>query len=418
MNKMKISGLVRIIIFCLAVFGCAAITIIMPDATYSDRENRELAQMPKLTRASFLSAKFQKRYENYINDQFIFRDELADMSVRAQICLGYKDINDVYIGKDGYLLERLSDEDEDLIENNIDILSQFLNYAVEEYGADHVRCMMIPSKAEAMPDKLPSYAPLKAHDVTDRLAGALDNKDILIDVRDTMRNHQDEYIYYRTDHHWTTLGAGYAYNRLRQSYGQELLDISPEDMTERYNDFYGTTYNKAGVNVAQDIVYTYNGAAADVNVCMNDEDYYDSMYFEHAAVKGFNRYELFFGGNTFKIVVDTHAGTGRTLLLVKDSYANCFVPYLTNDYDRIIMIDYRYGKQAAGSILDEYEDISDVLVMYNTDKLVTNNKLTKLADISRSPGTEDSQDSHDTDKEQAGSGLEEFDIDDFLGELE
>lgn len=415
MNKMKISGIIRIIMFCFVIFGCAVITIILPDTTYSDRENRELAQMPKLTKASFLSGKFQEKFENYINDQFIFRDELADLSVNAQVCMGYKEINAVYIGKDGYLLEKLSDEDEELIKNNVDILSQFLNYAVEEYGEGHVRCMMIPSKAEAMPDKLPSYACVKPHDVTDRLSEALGNSKVLIDISDTMRQHQDEYIYYRTDHHWTTPGAGYAYNEWRKSCGQTMIDINPEDMTEQYNDFYGTTYNKAGVNVTRDIVYTYNGAADDVNICMNDEDYYDSMYFEDAAVKGFNRYELFFGGNTFKIVVDTHAGTGRTLLLVKDSFANCFVPYLTNDYDRIIMIDYRYGKQAVGSILDEYEDISDVLVMYNTDKFVTNNKLAKLADISRSIDTEDS---YEADGESGESGLEEFDIDDFLGELE
>lgn len=424
MNKMKICGLIRILIFIAFIYGFAGISIIKPDTSYSDRENRELSKRPKLTKTSFVSGEFQNEYEKYVNDQFILRDELADISVNAQVCIGRRDVNDVYIGKDGYLIEKLSEDyDKDQIIDNIDILSGFIEYAVSEFGEDHVRCMMIPTKLEAMPDKLPAYADVKKHNVVQQISDALSSKNVLLDLADTMNQHQDEYIYYRTDHHWTTLGAGYAYNALCESLGMNESAVDLKDTIEKYSDFYGTTYNKAHVYVRGDTVNIYNGASGDVNVTIDDEKCYDTMYFEDAATKGFNRYDLFFSGNTFKIVVDTNAGTGRTLLLVKDSFANCFVPYLTRDYDRIIMIDYRYGKQSIGSILDEYEDISDVLVMYNTDKFVTNNKLARLSDIRRhndkSDDNDTDEDSSETDTYEEGeSGLEEFDVDDFLGELE
>ena len=418
MDKIKIADLVRSLMFCGIISGIALVTIILPDSSYSDRENRELQRRPELTGPSFVSGSFQKKYGQYINDQFIFRDAFAGMAADVQVFMGKKDINGVYIGKDGYLIENASgDYDDGQLEDNAAILSDFINYAAAEYGADHVRCMMIPSKAEALPSKLPAYADIRGNGVTGKLAERLNEKDVLIDLTNTMRGHQDEYIYYRTDHHWTTLGAGYAYRALLKSLGMDdNVETGIGSMTERYDDFYGTTYNKAQVNVPADIVYTYKYADDNVTVCMDDGKKYASMYFEEAAVKGFNRYELFFAGNTFKIEVETKAGMGRTLLLIKDSFANCFVPYLTKDYDRIIMIDYRYGRQAIGSILDEYEDISDILVMYNTDKFAANNKLARLSDVRRQ-ADKDTPDPAGSDGDSGNkSGLEEFDINDFLSE--
>ena len=115
------------------------------------------------------------------------------------------------------------------------------------------------------------------------------------------------------------------------------------------------------------------------------------------AKEGFNRYNVFLSKNTFQIEITTKAKTGKTLLLIKDSFANCFVPFLTENYDRIILIDYRYGKLPIGQILDKYEDITDVLVMFNTEKFMQNTKLAGLANAEKKKQT-----------------LEEFNPDDFL----
>lgn len=122
-----------------------------------------------------------------------------------------------------------------------------------------------------------------------------------------------------------------------------------------------------------------------------------SVYFPEEAEKGFNKYNIFFSKNTFKIVVTTEAGTGKSLLLVKDSYANCFVPFLAEDYDQIIMVDYRYGKVPVKDIMEQYKDITDVLVMFNTEKFMQNTKLSKLADIGKGE-----------------TGMKKFNPDDFL----
>ena len=122
------------------------------------------------------------------------------------------------------------------------------------------------------------------------------------------------------------------------------------------------------------------------------------MYFPKEAKKGFNRYQYFMKKNSFQVEITTKAHTGKTLLLVKDSFANCFVPFLTEHFDKIIMIDYRYGKMAMGNLLSSNSDITDVLVLYNTEKFLQNKKLEKLADIREGEST-----------------MKEFDMNDLLG---
>ena len=166
-----------------------------------------------------------------------------------------------------------------------------------------------------------------------------------------------------------------------------------------FDDFYGTTYNKVHVNVPKDQVTLFKNASQEaVHVNMDDGDVEaDTLYFPKEAKEGFNRYNVFLSKNTFQIEITTKAKTGKTLLLIKDSFANCFVPFLTENYDRIILIDYRYGKLPIGQILDKYEDITEVLVMFNTEKFMQNTKLAGLANAEKKKQT-----------------LEEFNPDDFL----
>lgn len=399
MKKLKV---IQIVIFCLILSAGLATSFLLPDKAYSDRENRELAGRPGFSRKAFLSGKYQKRYEKWLNDQFVFRDGWSALSANMQRVMGKKDINGVYLGKDGYLLERYgkSDFDDEQVQNNVEILTAFLNDASERYGQERVSCMMIPSKTNALENKLPLYAEsADGSAVIKNMRNDLRQSDILLDAGDFLENHRKEYIYYRTDHHWTTLGAYYAWRGWAEKMGHPVRDIEDYQRENIFNDFYGTTYNKAQVYVAPDSVELFHSAAEDgVHVEMDDgEEESDSLYFPQEAEKGFNRYNVFFSKNTFKVVVTTKAHTGRTLLLFKDSFANCFVPFLLEEYDQIIMIDYRYGKISAGSIMRQYPEITDVLVLFNTEKFMQNTKLGGLADT-----------------DGGKSEMQEFNPDDFI----
>lgn len=394
---------IMIVVFCILFFGGTLVSLLLPNRERSVMENRELAQRPAFSAKKFLGGSYQKKYETYLSDQFFLRDQWVSLSSAMQFFAGKKEINDIYLGKEGYLLEKNREEDFDKeqTEENIVSLSSFLNDMAGLYGKEHVSCMMIPSKAEALPNRLPAFAKTDGQEVVLKsLKSKLSYPDNFMDVKEELQKHQEEYIYYRTDHHWTTLGAYYAFRAWAEKTGQAtprpLGDYQRETV---FKDFYGTTYNKAHVPVKADCVELFHfSAEEEVHINMDDgEKEADSFYFKKEALKGFNRYNVFLSKNTFKIEVTTKAGNGKTLLLIKDSFANCFVPFLAGDYERIVMIDYRYGKVPIGSILSEYEDITDVMVMFNTEKFMKNTKLDKLADTERKAQT-----------------MEEFNIDDFL----
>lgn len=396
----------KIILFCAMVYGSAMVSLLYPDQETSVTENRELAQRPDLHIREFLHGTYQEQYETYLDDQFVGRDKWVSLASLVQAGIGKKEINGVYLGRDHYLLEKWqkSDFDWEQVEENIEILSEFLNGAAEMYGSEHVSCMMIPSKTTVLSEYLPEYVDaLDQTPVLHALREKVSDPEKVIDLQEALQQHSKEYIYYHTDHHWTTLGAYYAYQAWAVKTGQ--AGICPLEHYQRdtiFKDFYGTTYNKIHIGGLPDQVELFhNGQDEMVQVSMDKGDLVsDSMYFLEEAEQGFNRYNIFFSKNTFQIEVNTQAKTGKTLLLIKDSFANCFVPFLTGDYDRIVMIDYRYGKIPIGSVMDQYEDITDVLVLFNTEKFMQNNRLGKLADLCRE-NTEE-------------KGMEEFHMEDFV----
>lgn len=365
-------------IFCAVVYGFTIASILTPETEYSKRENRILTIRADL----IFDLDFADTYEEYVSDQFFLRDSWVNLTTGVLSALGKTDINGVYIGEDGYLIERYTEEDFDreLVEYNIDILAEFLNEMTDCYGSDHVDLFLIPAKAGAMPDYLPDYAQMYVETETVKaIRELLTEPKILTDLTETLKAHQDEYIYYRTDHHWTTLGAYYAYEAYAQKSG---FTIQPQDSfeTEEVTDsFYGTTYNSLQLDVPSDTITLYHSEAEEnVTITIVGDTIEDvtSFYFEEAlsdsgdSQEESGMYSVFLGGNTEKIVIDTGADTGRTLLLLKDSFANCFIPFLANDFDRIIMIDLRYS-DTIDVYLEEYGDeISDLLVLYNIEKFM------------------------------------------------
>lgn len=398
MRRLKI---VFIVEFCLVLLFFPVVKMFIPDQEFSDMENRKLEQKPVFSGKVFLDGSYQRDYEAWLNDQFLWRDGWSFAAANLQAAFGKKDINGVYVGKDGYLIEKYQETDfeQEQAEENVKYLSDFLNYAIKHYGKDNTHCIMLPSKAETLTEYLPAFAEaFCGKNVWEELGGRLEEPGVLLDVGDILKKHQKDYIFYRTDHHWTTLGAYYAWAVYAEAAGLEIKDLSHYQRETAFAEFYGTTYNKAHIHVPPDQVELFHHPGEEgIHVDMDDGELVaDSVYFPEEAEKGFNKYSVFFSKNTFQVVVDTKAGTGKRLLLIKDSFANCFVPFLTEDYEQIIMIDYRYGKLPISKILEQYA-VTDVLVMFDTEKFMQNTKLGRLADTGKGE-----------------TGMEKFNPDDFF----
>lgn len=362
------------------------VSVLLPQKEFSATENRLLEQRPEFLPEDVLSGDYQETYETYLNDQFVARDRWVDVAVGVQKLMGRRDVNGIYIGKDGYLLEKYTDGDFDaqMSADNVGVLGEFLNRMTEQYGAEHVDCLFVPGKASALPGKLPSYAqPFDEGEILQALSDELEQPEIVFDLTPVMNEHQEEDIYYRTDHHWTTLGAYYAYAAWCEKHGKSVAPLEAYEREVVSDDFYGTSYNKSHQRVQADTVELFHsGAEQSLRIVWDQgEKESDSPYQRELSGES-DKYRVFFDGNTAEIAIDTGCENERTLLLLKDSYANCFVPFLFDDYSRIVMIDLRYQADCIDDILAEEPNITDVMALYNVEKFLQDENVELLeADV-------------------------------------
>ena len=226
-----------IIIFLIILFATGIFTVKGGKKTYSAFEKRKLASFPKITKNTVLDGKFQSGLDDFLNDHVLFRDQCITVSSLANKFLGQKEQNGVYYGDNGYLIEKYEDRDFDKkeINENVHYLSRFVNMAAGSIGSENIRIALIPSKVSVLKNKLPLYASSSKMNeyMKNRLENKLDDKNVLIDLSGTLKEHSEEYIYYKTDHHWTTLGAFYGYKTLMESMGMEACTVlSTTDVSE------------------------------------------------------------------------------------------------------------------------------------------------------------------------------------------
>lgn len=335
--------------------------IVMPKSEFSEMENRNLAQMPKFTFERLFNGKFTSEFEEYVTDQFAFRDTWVGMKYFFEKALLKTENNGIYFGKDGYLMTKFVRPDESRLN---------INYGAVEKLSDSldipVKFSLIPMSSYVHADKLPHNAnPYNQQVLLDRAA----QMDEYFDLSQTLLAHKDEYIYYRTDHHWTSDGAYYAYEKICEEYG-----LAPVERTLRkeYADFYGTLYSNAGARaVESDTVATFMLPQLEVT----DENGQKREVYDESFADKKDKYSVFFGGNPPLVVLDnTEIEDGEKLLLVKDSYSNSLAPYLTHNFDEVHMWDLRANKTSLSQYIAE-NGITQVLVLYSTENFASDTNI-------------------------------------------
>ena len=366
-SKKNWTGYIFVLLIAVGTIG----SILWPKRSYSPNENRFLQQMPSFTITTVLNGEFESKYETYITDQFLLRDQWIAFKTNVERLLQKKDINGVYFAKDDYLIERheATEINKEQEQKNVERLAIFVENAVKLLGDDHVRVMLVPTASEILTDKLPAFA-----SGYDQLAVIEQVKDLIsseyvVDVTETLKNHKDEYIYYKTDHHWTSLGAYYAYVEWAKSMGIEPLSQEEYTITKGSDKFYGTIASKVNVSVKPDDIYLYEKADhPSYEVEYNETETTDTL-FHYESLETKDKYSVFLNGNNALVKITTENKNGRKLLVIKDSFSHCFVPLLVDHFEEVYMVDFRYYKMGASTIIAE-EGITDTLVLYNVINFV------------------------------------------------
>ena len=210
MKKISVTMIVIFVAFLVLVSGGS---LLMKDREFSPNENRYLAEPPRLTVDNILSGKFQDGLENYLRDQICFRDGWITVKTGIQKASKDTDIVGAYVGKDGYDFEKITPEDVDekQIARNVKAVQDFFAKASENVEKDRISFLLVPSSGLVMADKLPAHARLfDQAKYIDQIEKQM--KDCRVtDVREKLLSHNEDYIYYKTDHHWTSEGDNLAY---------------------------------------------------------------------------------------------------------------------------------------------------------------------------------------------------------------
>ena len=354
---------VILIVFLFLLAGTEALS---HQKTYSAIEKRELQTYPKVSGKHILDGSFQKKLEDCLSDQFPERDRWVLLQTKVQLLMGKKEIHDVYIGKDNYLLEHHTTEefDSQQIGKNVQALHDFVMTA--EQGAE-VHVMMVPTKSWVLREKLPAFAPYyneqKFYDVLQQKLGTEDG--VLIPVEPILDRHKEEEIYYRTDHHWTTLGAWYGYEQYVKAVGGDLSQAKEKKKFQCISkDFYGTTYAKVNFARQADKIWIYQPVDK-LEVVYNMGEKKTNTLYDTSFLKTADQYSVFTGGNQAVLEITGGTPNGKTLLLIKDSFANCMLPFLAEDYEKLVVVDLRQLNVKGKELLKMFSP-TDVLVLYNS----------------------------------------------------
>lgn len=346
-------------IFCGFLGLMLAASILLPDKEFSELENRNLSKPPKLTVEALMDGDFMEDAEDYTADHVALRDVWVAMKAWCERLSGKQENNGVYFGAGETLLNHMEDPDPDKAIQSVGHVNKLVeNVSVPVYFG------LIPSSAEVWKDRLPQGAPTADEsgwiDVLYSNAQA-----ITLDMESALKAHGDEEIYYRTDHHWSSLGAGYGANVLLEAMGLEPVDLASYEKTTVSEEFYGTTFSSSGVRWVKpdtiDIYIPEEGVEVTANFTGKPEP--GQLYVEEYLDKK-DKYSYFLGGNQPLCVLESEKNDGPKVLVIRDSYSDSMAPFLTERCSEVHLFDLRYNLTSIQQYVEE-QGIDHVVVLYS-----------------------------------------------------
>ena len=372
-------------LFCAFIGVFLAANAITPDRTFSEMENRNLEQRPEVDLGTpeklfkdgnFFNGQFMRDFETYTTDQFVGRDAWIALKSSTERLLGKKENNDVYFAGNDTLITRFDQPDAQRVTDNLNYVNNF----VENVDIPTV-FSLIPTQACIWADRLPEGAPNASQtDLLTQAQGAVTGA-AWADLYSPLMEHKDENIFYRTDHHWTSLGAYYGYVGLASALGYEPVPLSDYQETVRSTQFYGTVFSSSGVRwVRPDTITTYvpeDGITVVSHTYDNQGNPVEEpreLYVESfLSVK--DKYSMFLGGNqSLGVVKNENNPDGPKLMIIRDSYADSLVPFLTAHYSEIHLLDPRYYHLSFADYAEQ-NGIDQALVLYSVPNFVTDQNL-------------------------------------------
>lgn len=307
---------------------------------------------------------------NYIKDNFPLTANWKSLYTNTLVLTGKEQFDNVYV-LDDKLVEVFDKIDNDKVENSVGIINDFAGSI-----STPVYVMIAPTASGVYSSLLPSYATqIDQKKTIDNIYLNLDKSINTIDAFYPLYSARDEYIFYRTDNKWTSFGAYYAYVEAVKELGFEPITMQNYDLNYAVSGFYGSLHNKVYYNQIQmDRINLfrskYQSPVSSVELYNGQTVLKSNSVYFRSATKTDCKTDIFLQGDNYeKTVIKTSNEDYPKLLIVKGSYANTLVPFLTPHYSEITMIDLDKLKENGKSMLDSINpnDYDQILFMYDID---------------------------------------------------
>lgn len=339
--------------------------LLLPKKDYSEQENRYLEQFPEFSLETLADGSFMQDFETYVCDHFPLRDAFMTVRTWYERLTGRNQVNGIYLCDDGYFIEEYETP-----ENTARIISTFTRFEEKITDAE-VAFLLAPTAVTIYADKLPQNV-RNADQLAEieTIYAALSSAKV--DVANALFAQKDAYpLYYRLDHHWTTYGAYFAYVEYCHALGLTPYSMDEFTPTVVSDDFQGTIYSKLNDSFAgADEITIFAQENTDLTVTYHDTGEVTDTLYAPDYLDTKDQYSYFLNNIHPMIEVTNHsADNDNVLVLIKDSYANCMVPFLTNHYKTIYVVDTRYYKNSISTFINENPGITNVLVLYNLNTM-------------------------------------------------
>lgn len=381
----KRSDLITVILFCLIIAVLSTSFLIMPDKAFSQQENRALQQAPTLDGDRFFSGEFAKDTNVYFSDQFPLRNWFVRLKSASELAMLKGENNGVLYSYNQLAVKNFSSyrsaieitENTDRIFeesittqlNRVDRLGNKLNVPL---------VTVIPPRTIDIADSVFGYNRPDGDKAFLLMSGLLGEKSGYVETLSPLREKYEngEYVYYRTDHHWTTLGAYYTYCDIMRQYGKEDKIIPIESFSiETVTDFSGTTAARANFPFyKRDVIEIWHLPDDNEYQITADGEALDGFYnMTHAKTS--DKYSLFLDGTHNVTTITKSGGDRKTLLVAKDSFANCLIPFLAREFN-IVALDLKSNPDISSAVIQYSADA--VLIVYNTENVISTGNLGKV----------------------------------------
>lgn len=365
---------ILIVIFMMCIIFVCIVSVIKEDVVFSENENKVMAIFPNFKLESLLNGEYTSKVEEYFSDHIIFRNEIISFKTITNIVMNKKDNSRVYFAKNNMLMEMHENIVNESVDTNINVINKFNEFLNDKYSVN-MDLMLVNTKTSIYEDMLPKFANVNNEDeIIDYIYSTSNTNNI--DISDILKANKDKYIYFNLDHHWTQLGAYLAYCKYSDNKGYDSSNYTIT--TNLTNEFFGSLYSKAiNPNLKPDSIIAYN---LDSNLKYNiryDGSKVTNNVYQKSNLNKKDKYTVFLDGNHSVVEINTNNKNGKTMVIFKDSFGHPFIPFLLNEYEKVIVLDLRYVYTDL-NVYFKNNNVTDVLMLYNIYNFVNKNEFIKL----------------------------------------